>query len=204
MPFVKLDCGILDSTLWVNRDCREVFITALLMAEPQEFLEPVKQIEVDTLGFTGWAAPAGWYGFVPAAGIGIVRRAGIEQEAGLVALRRLSSPETESRNPEHEGRRLIRMNGGYIILNYMRYRDRDYTGAERSKRYRERIKQRSNGTTSHRDTSSSHRDITQAESEADIYKEKIKSAAARAIPTGSLAAQPIQEVLQRMKAKIQQ
>lgn len=138
MPFVKLDCGMLTSTIWDDTDGRILFITALLMAEPMEITEPAEQFEVRTLEKTGWAAPAGWYGYVPAAGIGIVNRAGLERERGLDALERLGVADPQSRSPEHEGRRLIRVNGGFLILNYQKYRDRDYTGAERQRRWRER------------------------------------------------------------------
>lgn len=167
MAFVKLDCGMLDSTLWVDRESREVFITALLMAEPKEFLEPTPQYVVRGFDETGFVVPPGWYGFVPAAGIGIVRRALVDEAVGFQALERLGAPDKESRSSEFEGRRLIRINGGYIVLNFMRYRDRDYTGAERARRYRERLKERTASHTvtdaSRRDVNTSHRDITHAE-----------------------------------------
>lgn len=167
MPFVKLDCGILDSTTWIDRPAREIFITALLMAEPGEAMTPCPQYHVRTGEPTGWAAPAGWYGFVWAAGSGIIRRAGIDAEEGLAALERLGAPEPDSRSQEHEGRRLIRIDGGYVVLNFFKYRDRDYTTAKRSARYRERLKSR-------RDVTVSHRDITQAEAdaEADAYQDR--------------------------------
>ncbi len=183
MPFVKLDCGILDSTLWLDRDSRECFLTALLMAQPCEFSEPAAELEVRALNPTGYEAPPGWYGFVPAAGVAIIRRAGItDQERGLVALERLSSPEAESRSPEFEGRRMIRVDGGYLILNFMKYRDRDYTGAERAKRYRDRQK----ASPSHRDDTQSHRDtpvtsrMQSAESEEESEKSKRGSGGVRA------------------------
>src|SRR5689334_20630616 len=138
MPFVKLDCGIVDSTLWTDRIGREVFVTALLMAEPREFGEPVDQLEVRSLKTTGFCAPPGWYGFVEAAGVGIARRALVDEKEGLDALERLGAPDPESRSPDHGGRRLIRVAGGFIVLNFMRYRDRDYTNAVRQKRFRER------------------------------------------------------------------
>lgn len=137
MPFVKLDCGILDSTLWIDRECREVFITALLMAEPRELTEPTPQIAVHSTQETGWAIPPGWYGFIRAAGPGIVRRSLVDMEAGLAALERLGAPDPASRSAEFEGRRLIRVDGGYIVLNFMRYRERDETAAERARRYRQ-------------------------------------------------------------------
>ena len=67
MSFVKLDCGILDSSLWVDWDARELFITASLMAVPVEFPEGRKQLEVLTLKETGFEVPAGEYGLVEAA-----------------------------------------------------------------------------------------------------------------------------------------
>jgi hypothetical protein len=136
MPFVKLDCCILDSTLWIDCVARDVFITALLMAEPMELPEPMAQLEVNTLKETGWEVPAGWYGFVRAAGVGIINRARVGETAGKAALERLGSPEPDSRSEAFAGRRLVRVNGGYVILNYMTYRERDYTTAERSRRYR--------------------------------------------------------------------
>lgn len=139
MAFVKLDEGILNSTLWFDRDLREVFITALLMAgAPREFREPLKQLELVGSKYTGFEAPEGWYGFVAAAGIGILKLAGVEREPGMEALRRLGEPESESRSPDFDGRRMIRVAGGFIILNYMKYRDKDYTAAERQRRLRER------------------------------------------------------------------
>lgn len=139
MPFIKLDCGVLDSTLWPDREAREVFITALLMALPHEVREPMQQLHVRSLEPTGFAVPCGDYGFVRAAGVGIVRRAGIEEESGLDALERLGSGDPESRSPEWEGRRLVRVAGGFIALNFDKYRQKDQTSADRSRRYRERV-----------------------------------------------------------------
>lgn len=141
MPFVKLDTGIINSTLWIERDCRDVFITALLMAQPRELTEPMKQISIRTLEETGFEVPVGWYGFVPAAGIGIIRQALVETEAGLNSLERLGSPDRESRSPEFEGRRMVRVDGGFVILNFIKYREKDSSSSERSKRWRERKKQ---------------------------------------------------------------
>ena len=138
MAFVKLDCGMLDSSIWVDREARELFITALLMAVPYEVKEGLRAYEVKDLVPTGFVVPPGWYGMVRAAGIGIVRRALIEDEAGLAALERLGMPEPQSRSADFEGRRMVRVDGGYIVLNYWIYRSKDHTSAERSKRYREK------------------------------------------------------------------
>lgn len=194
MPFVKLDTGILDSTLWIERECRELFITALLMAEPREFLEPQKQIEIASLDHTGFEAPPGWYGFVPAASYGIINRAMVDKSAGLAALEKLGNPEIESRSREFDGRRMIRINGGFLILNFMKYRDRDYTGAERARRYRERQKLKTVTRDDVDITRDDHvtealptRDITQAEcrvqsAEAKKIKRQDPASSATALP----------------------
>jgi len=143
MPFVKLDCGILNSTLWIDRLAREVFITALLMAEPREVVEEMPAIAITSLELTGWKVPPGWYGFVPAAGSGILHRARVDEgEVGMSALMRLSDPDPESRSAAFDGRRMVRVNGGFIVLNYIAYREKDATTANRSKRWRERQKQK--------------------------------------------------------------
>ena len=144
MPFVKLDTGILNSTLWVEREQREVFITALLMAMPFELREPAPQLRATDHGIepTGFEVPPGWYGFVSAAGPGIVRMAMGDFEAGMAALAKLGEPDPESRTGDFDGRRLVRVDGGYIVLNFMKYRDKDATAADRSKRYRQRQKEK--------------------------------------------------------------
>jgi hypothetical protein len=140
VPFVKLDTGIVDSTLWVHRNQRDIFLTGLLMAQPWETTVPVEQLEVQSLRPTGFVVPAGWYGLIPAAGIGIIRRSLLSEKQGYEALEALGRPDLESRSDEFEGRRLIRIDGGYLVLNFMKYRDRDYGAAERMRRLRERNK----------------------------------------------------------------
>src|SRR5678815_4026053 len=164
MAFVKLDCGMLDSTIWFDRESREVFITALLMAEPRELPNTQPQFEVSSNEPTGWTVPAGWFGFVPASSEGIIRRCGIDKEIGIIALQKLGSPDPFSRTPEYDGRRLVRVDGGFVVLNFMRYRDRDYTGAERQKRWRERQKKSTVTPLRNNDVTS----VTQAEAEAEV------------------------------------
>lgn len=188
MGFVKLDTGLLTSTLWAHREEREVFITALLMAEPRELHQPAPQLEVDSLRETGFVVPPGWYGFVAAAGPGIVRQAIVKPGPGMAALRALGEPDPESRSKEFEGRRLVRVDGGYILLNYIKYRDRDYTTADRSRRYRERHK--GPVTASRRDAVTPRRDITQADAEA--YAEVQQPPSVSAVAAGAPApAQPL-------------
>lgn len=166
MPFVKLDTGILDSTLWFGRSKRDMFLTALLMAEPRE-IPDTPQLLVDSLEDSGWVVPAGWYGFVEASGPGIAARAQVPWDEAKDALRSLGEPEPESRSQEFDGRRLVRVNGGYVVLNYMKYRERDYTSAERQARYRARKAEqasRRDGVTSRRDVALPSRNITHSRS----------------------------------------
>jgi len=141
---------MLNSTLWFERLAREIFITALLMAEPWETNEEEAQIAIGSLDYTGWKVPPGKYGFVPAAGIGIIRRAMIPEEdiaSALKALEMLGDPEESSRTQDFEGRRMVRIDGGFIILNYEKYRERDNTAAARQARYRERKRMEQLGVT---------------------------------------------------------
>ena len=173
MPFVKLDTKILDSTLWIERECREVFITSLLMAEPLEVNEPMEALMVDSLEHLGFTVQPGWYGFVHAAGPGIVRRAMVPEQSGMLALEKLSAPDPGSRSSDHEGRRMVRVDGGYVILNYMKYRERDYTAAERQRRLRERKKlkvTRDSDTVTPQRHASSRMQIADADADAEKSK----------------------------------
>jgi hypothetical protein len=163
----------------MDREARECFLTALLMAEPKEFTNEISQFEVRELKETGFSAAAGWYGFVDAAGVGIVRQAGIEIESGLAALERLGRPEADSRSLDHGGRRLIRVDGGYVVLNFMKYRDRDYTAADRMRRYRERHSVTRNDNDDTRNGGVTTRNVTHAEAEAEAEADKSKRGRAK-------------------------
>lgn len=115
-----------------------MFLTALLMARLTILTSTSKQLKIRSLDETGFIIPPGRYGFVDAASSGIARRASIELEAGLSALERLGDPETLTSTAEYAGRRLVRINGGFLVLNFAKYRDKDHTAAERAKRYRKR------------------------------------------------------------------
>jgi hypothetical protein len=137
MPSAELDTAILDSTLWSDRDARDIFITSRLLAEPRD-IEATDALDPETGERAGYRIPAGEYGFVAAAGPGIVRRAMLEPEPGLKALQRLCAPDAQSRTKAHEGRRMARIDGGFVILNFALYRKKDRTATERAQRYRAR------------------------------------------------------------------
>lgn len=179
MPFVKLDTGILDSTLWFEREARELFITALLMAQPREITESIPQLKVTEIEATGFVVPPGWYGWVSAAGIGIIRKAGMDRDTGLKALTELGNPDTESRSADYGGRRLVRVDGGFVVLNYIKYRERDATTADRSRRWRQRQKEirekQSESVAPRRDTTATDTHRHQAEAEVEVEVEALKA-----------------------------
>jgi hypothetical protein len=175
MPFVKLDCGILDSSLWIDRAQRDVFITALLMAVPLELEEQAQSVRVRSLEHDEHTIPPGRYGFVAASGGGIVRRALVESEEGLTALEKLCAPDPDSRSEDFEGRRLARIDGGYLVLNYFKYRDFDYNAADRMRRLRERRRDEESetgGKNVRRNGDGVHPNVTHADADAEEEREK--------------------------------
>lgn len=120
LSFVKLDTGVLDSSLWAeSAEVRIVFITMLAMCDSE--------------------------GLCPATAPGIARRANLPLDAVRQVLSRLESPDPDDRSGVDEGRRIKRIPGGFQVVNYLKYRDKDHTAAARAKRYRERKAARSKG-----------------------------------------------------------
>ena len=113
--------------------------------------------------------PPGWYGFVAAAGPGIVRLAHIDPELGMAALKRLGEPEQASRSQDFEGRRMVRIDGGFVVLNFMKYREFDHSAKDRMRRLRESKKRGTvtrNVTVVHPNVTHSREQIAEAEAEA--------------------------------------
>ena len=55
----------------------------------------------------------------------------------------LEAPDNRSRSAEDDGRRIRRVDGGYFIINYSKYRDHNYSGkpeAVRKREYRKKIR----------------------------------------------------------------
>ena len=97
MSFVKLDCGILRSSLWAeDAETRIVFLTLLALSDAD--------------------------GFVEAAAPGLALSANVPLDRVRAALARLEAPDPDSRTPSDEGRRVLHVEGGYHIVNYSKYR----------------------------------------------------------------------------------
>lgn len=125
--YVKLFASILDSSIWSEDHATvRLWITMLAMADE--------------------------HGIVHASLSGLANRARLSITECTAALEVLMSPDPESRTEAFEGRRLERIAGGWVLLNYTAYREirtrSQMSAAARQARFRER----------HRDSDSSGRD----------------------------------------------
>lgn len=168
--FVKVYSSILDSSIWLeDAETRIVWFTLLAMADSE--------------------------GFVEASVGGIAHRARVERKKCEEALLKFESPDADSKDPSHEGRRIERVHRGFRLLNYRAYReqqtDSQAKAAERAKRYRDRRRERdasrpSRGVTLNHGLS---RTEAEAEEEADTEEEK-KEESEAADPRGTSATAP--------------
>ena len=95
----KLFSKILDSSIWLEPDPTRIVWVTLLAA-------------MDEDGFCPFACAAN-----------IANRARVSLEAAETALKTLESPDPNSGDPEHEGRRIERVPGGWLVLNGPKYRE---------------------------------------------------------------------------------
>lgn len=97
--YAKLFSSITESSLWSEpKEVRLLFVTMLAKADQ--------------------------VGFVEASVIGLARVANLSVEETQAALEVLRSPDPYSKNPANEGRRIIDVQGGFMLLNYEDYRER--------------------------------------------------------------------------------
>ena len=95
--FTKLFSSILDSTIWQEpNETRLLWITMLAMSDAN--------------------------GEIQSSIPGLARRAAITLDQCEVGLETLLSPDNYSRTKDHEGRRIMAVNGGWQLLNHGRYR----------------------------------------------------------------------------------
>jgi hypothetical protein len=123
MGFTKLDSGILDSSIWSEPPAtRVVWFTFLAKADEN--------------------------GYVRASRSGMFRAANVELEDFDRAMNCLEGPDPESRTPDYEGRRIQKVEGGWLVLNYPKYKTRLEIMREQTRsrvqNYRERLKQAEN------------------------------------------------------------
>jgi len=117
--YTKLFNSIVTSTIWTEDDkTRIVWITMLAICDQN--------------------------GEVQASIPGLARLSGVSVDDTEMAIGKLLSPDKHSRTPDHEGRRIVAIDGGWELLNHAKYRrmasleDRKEATAKRVKRHRAR------------------------------------------------------------------
>jgi hypothetical protein len=147
--FTKLFSSITESTIWAEPDSvRIVWITMLAMADRHGRI---------------WAS-------IP----GLANRARVSLSACEDALDRFQKPDKYSRTPDHEGRRIEPIDGGWRLLNHAKYRairdeesaleaKRKYAAKKRSETKVEKVDQ----SRSKANTVESSRDNAEADSDAE-------------------------------------
>ena len=110
MTFTKLFSSITESTVWCEPDrTRLVWITMLAMADRKGRV---------------WAS-------IP----GLANRARVPLKDCQIAINTFLEPDKYSRTPDHEGKRIEEIDGGWCLLNYDKYRERiDEEAVKESKR----------------------------------------------------------------------
>jgi len=117
MGFTKLDSGIIDSSIWsAPLATRVVWITFLAKADSK--------------------------GMVSASCSGMQRASNVGQEEFELALKSLESPDPDSRSPENEGRRIGKVEGGWLVFNYPKYRAFSYSGSKEAEKKRKQRQKR--------------------------------------------------------------
>lgn len=119
--FTKLFSDIVESSIWREpSDICKVWITLLALADQDGYVR----------GSIGWLSG----------------KAVVSEEACEDAIRRFQEPDRLSRTADNEGRRIEQLEDGWLILNYLKFRDRlshDAKAAatrERVRKHRERYR----------------------------------------------------------------
>ncbi len=146
--FVKIYGSILGSSVWgESLATRIVWITMLAMSDRN--------------------------GLVQASCDGVARYANISEKSANEAISVLSSPDSRSKSKKFEGRRIKKVEGGYQILNYKRYRKlqtrKQKADAERQRRHR--VTKRDVTVTSHNVTPPSRPVAPKAKAKAEAKAE---------------------------------
>jgi hypothetical protein len=115
MGFTKLDQGIVDSSVWSEElATRVVWITIL--------------------------AKSNFEGFVAASRSGLMRASNVTEEQFNSAIEKLESPDPDSRTPDYEGRRIKKIEGGWKVLNFLKYRQYTYSDSPEALKKRKQRK----------------------------------------------------------------
>jgi len=162
MSYTKLFSSIVTSTIWTeDADTCKIWVTMLAIANK--------------------------HGEVQASIPGLAQISGMSLEATEIAIEKFLSPDKYSRTSDDEGRRIEKIDGGWLLLNHAKYRamaskDEEKTAtAKRQAAFRDRQKRNEKVTDSNglvtpcNGDVTENRDIAEAKAEADPFKEDILS-----------------------------
>ncbi len=144
MGFTKLWNDIILSSIWREDDkTRIVWITLLAIS--------------DSEGFASCSIP------------GLAAAANVSVEDCRKSIEKLKSSDPDSRCREFEGRRIDEVEGGFLILNYMRYRNREARDDKKRREYMKNYmrKKRANESKDVKMVDVSQEAEAEAEAEAD-------------------------------------
>jgi hypothetical protein len=114
--YAKVHGSILRSTVWVgqSKETRLTWVTLLILADGD--------------------------GYVASSVPGLAKEAGVTLEECEAALDIFRAPDAYSRTKEYEGRRVVDVDGGWVVLNHRKYRDyktfEQVKNAERQARFK--------------------------------------------------------------------
>jgi hypothetical protein len=163
--FAKLFSSITESSLWSEpKEVRLLFVTMLAKADQT--------------------------GLVEASLPGLARVANLSLDETITALQILQAPDPYSKNPDNEGRRVLQVPRGFVLLNYEDYRARRNTEERQEymrsymKEYRKQRKQSVNTSKQPlADVIHSEPQLAQAEAEAEAEAKKNKTSKKKALPS---------------------
>jgi len=99
--FTKLFSTIVTSSIWSEDNAtRVLWVTMLAMADSE--------------------------GVIEASLPGLARSANLSMEECSAAVLKLESPDPYSRTPDLEGRRVVKVDGGWSLVNYKKYREKNH------------------------------------------------------------------------------
>ena len=149
----KLFTKILDSSIWLEPDSTRLVWLTLLAAMDQD-------------GFAQFASAAN-----------LAHRARVSADKTAAAIKALESPDDNSSDQDHEGRRIERVPGGWVILNAAKYQElvtraitRQRT-KERVRKHREKHAKTTNVTPSNDVLRSANGRVTPSDTDADAHSD---------------------------------
>ena len=139
----KLFTKILDSSIWLESDHTRIVWLTLIAA-------------MDETGFAQFASVAN-----------LAHRAIVPVSAAEESVKRLEGPDANSSDTDHEGRRIERVPGGWMVLNAHKYREL-VTRAVSQERTRARVaKHRAKMKGSNADVTAANGSVTPSEAKTD-------------------------------------